>query len=63
MASISINNKEYDLDDFSEEAKQYLASLQFAQAEIKRTQGLLACLNTAASMYSKNLEDLLPSTQ
>ena len=61
MASISIDNKEYDLEDLSDEAKQYVASLQYAQAEIKRAQGLLACLNTAASMYSKNLEDLLPS--
>jgi len=60
MASININNKDYDLEDLSDEAKQYLASLQFAQAEIKKTQGILACLNTAASLYSKNLEDLLP---
>ncbi len=60
MATININNKEYDLDDLSDEAKQYLASLQYAQAEIKRAQSLLACLNTAASLYSKNLEDLLP---
>ena len=60
MATVTIDNKEYDLNDLSEDAKQYLASLQFAQAEIKRTQSLLACLNTAASLYSKNLEDLLP---
>ena len=60
MASVNINNKDYDLDDLSDEAKQYLVSLQFAQAEIKKTQSLLACLNTAASLYSKNLEDLLP---
>tara|TARA_B100000214_G_C23892586_1_gene592537 strand:+ start:623 stop:811 length:189 start_codon:yes stop_codon:yes gene_type:complete len=62
MAKVTINNKEYELDDLSDEAKQYLASLQYAQNEIKRAQGLLACLNTAASTYSKLLEDNLPST-
>lgn len=61
MATVSINDKEYNLDDLSEEAKQYLASLQYAQNEIKKTQGMLACLNTAASTYSKLLENELPS--
>ena len=61
MASVTINDKEYNLDDLSNEAKQYLSSLQFAQIELKRIQGMQACLNTAASTYSKLLEDNLPS--
>ncbi len=62
MATVSINGKDYNLDDLSEEGKTYLTSLQFTQNEIKRTQNILACLNTAASTYAKLLENELPST-
>ena len=61
MATVSINGKDYNLDDLSDDAKKYLASLQFTQNEIKKTQNILACLNTAASTYAQSLENELPS--
>ncbi len=55
MPTVTIDNKEYNLDDLSDSAKNLLASLQFAQSEIKRTQAQMAVLNTAASAYADQL--------
>ena len=38
MATISIDNKSYDLDTLSDEAKAQLASIQFVDAELARLQ-------------------------
>ena len=59
MATVTIDNKEYDLDDLSDEAKNLLASLQFAQSEIQRISGQLAIYKTAASTYSSQLNQHL----
>ena len=59
MATVTIDNKEYNLDDLSDEAKRLLASLQFAQSEIQRIQGKLAITQTAASTYSNQLNQVL----
>ena len=56
MASVTIDGKEYNLDDLSNTAKEQLASLQFAQNEIKRLEGKLAIFKTAASTYSNALK-------
>ena len=48
--------KEYDLETFSDEAKQLVASLQFTQNEIKKAENILVVLKTAAAAYSKQLE-------
>jgi len=56
MATITIDGKEYNLDDLSEKAKANLASLQFTQSEIKRHQSLLAIYNTAAASYTSVLK-------
>ena len=55
MATVTINNKEYNLDDLTDKAKENLASLQFVQNELKRQQAQIAVLNTAASAYSNAL--------
>ena len=60
MATVTIDNKEYNVDDLSEDAKQLLSSLQFAQSEIQKIQGTLALLQTAASAYSMQLKQKLP---
>tara|TARA_B100000214_G_C23887786_1_gene590300 strand:- start:226 stop:405 length:180 start_codon:yes stop_codon:yes gene_type:complete len=59
MASVTIDGKEYNLEDLSDDAKNQLASLQFAQSEIKKLEGHLAIFKTAASAYSNSLKSLL----
>ena len=56
MAKITIDNKEYDLDDLSDKAKEQLASLQFVQNEIKRLEALMAVSRTAMAAYSSALK-------
>ena len=45
--------------DLSDDAKNQLASLQFAQSEIQKLEGHLAIFKTAASAYSNSLKNLL----
>tara|TARA_Y100001968_G_scaffold308805_1_gene328010 strand:+ start:2526 stop:2711 length:186 start_codon:yes stop_codon:yes gene_type:complete len=59
MASITIDNTDYDIDDLSEEAKQQLMSLQFVQGEIKRLDAQLAVYKTASIAYSTALKNIL----
>ena len=63
MAKVNINDKEYDTDDMSEEAKKQLVSLQFAANEVKRLQSLLAVSQTAQSAYTKALIDILEDSE
>ncbi len=63
MAKITINDKEYDTDNMSDEAKNQLQSLQFASSEGKRLQGLLAINKTAQSAYTKALVDELEKAE
>ena len=53
MAKITIDNKEYESDDFSDNTKANLVSLQFAKAEINRLEALLAIARTAEISYAK----------
>jgi hypothetical protein len=59
MAKITINEKEYETDDMSEEAKTQLGSLQFVDNEIVREQMKTAALQTARNAYAKALEAAL----
>ena len=59
MANITIDGKEYDLDSLNNAAKEQLASLQFAQNEIKRLEGQIAIHKTAAAAYSSALKEEL----
>ena len=52
MPKITIDDKEYETDDMSEDARAQLGSLQFVNSEISRLQLKLAAMNTAANMYS-----------
>ena len=61
MPIITIDNKDYDLDTLSDEAKAQLASLQFVDAEIQRLNNLIATLQTARIAYSKALNAALPA--
>ena len=60
MQTIKIDNKEYDVESFSNEAKAQLASIQFVDGEIARLQAQLADMQTARNTYSKALTSMLP---
>ena len=60
MLNIRVDDKEYDITTFSEEAKAQLASLQFVDGELKRLQGQAAALQTARIAYANALKAVLP---
>lgn len=60
MPLIKIDEMEYDLEQFSEEARAHLASLQFVDAELQRLNAQAAVLQTARLAYSKALSEALP---
>ena len=59
MANVTIDGKDYDLDDLSDKAKEQLASLQFVQSEMQRLEAQLSVFKTAASAYSMALKNEL----
>jgi len=60
MATIKIDNKEYDLDTLSDECKAQLASIQFVEKELARLQAQAAALQTAKGAYLQALKSSLP---
>lgn len=60
MTTITIDNKHYELDSLSDEAKSQLASIQFVDSELARLQAKAAALQTARLAYSKALQAALP---
>ena len=63
MASINIDNMDYDIDTLSDEAKAQLQSLQFCDSELSRLQAQAAVLQTARMAYSTALKAALPVKQ
>jgi len=59
MPTIKIDEKEYELDTLSEEAKAQLGMLQFVDAELQRVNAQTAVLQTARLAYSKALQEHL----
>ena len=61
MPKIKINDKEYDSESLSDNAKQQLSSLIFVQNEIKKLNSEIAVYKTAENSYSlalnKAIED------
>lgn len=60
MPIIKIDNKDYDLDSLSQEAKAQLASIQFVDQELARLQAQAAALQTARAAYVNALKANLP---
>ena len=60
MATIKIDNKEYELDTLSKECKAQLASIQFVEQELARLQAQTAVLQTAKAAYLQGLKACLP---
>ena len=61
MPIITIDNKSYDLDNLSAEARAQLVSLQFVDQELARLQAQAAALQTARNAYAKALQAALPA--
>jgi hypothetical protein len=61
MPKITIDNQEYELDNFSTEARAQLASLQYVDAELMRLQAQTAAMQTARMAYAKALQAALPT--
>jgi len=59
MTKITIDNKDYEIESLSEDARAQLASLQYVDAELVRLQAQLAALQTARNAYASALSGLL----
>jgi hypothetical protein len=59
MNTISIDNKEYEFDKLSNEAKAQLVSLQFCDQELQRLQAQAAAYQKARMAYAKALNEAL----
>ena len=60
MATITINNQEYDSESLSDEAKAQLTSIQFVDVELQRLNAQTAVLRTARTAYANALQAALP---
>ena len=56
MATITIDGKEYNVEDLSDSAKGQLSSLQFVQSENRKLEAQIAVNKTAASLYTNALK-------
>ena len=56
MPNITIDGKEYDLDSLSDQAKEQVVNLQFAQGEVQRLNAKIAVCQTAIAGYSAALK-------
>lgn len=61
MPTITIDNKSYDLDSLSNDAKAQLTSLQFCDQELARLKAQAPALQTARIAYDKALQAALPA--
>jgi len=59
--NIKIDDKEYDVDTLSDEAKNQLVSIQLVDSGLARLQAKAAALQTARMAYSKALQAALPA--
>jgi hypothetical protein len=57
--TITIDDKDYDLDDLSDECKVEIQSLQFCEGEIARLNAKLAVAGTARIAYQRAVAKLL----
>ena len=59
MGKVTIDEKEYETDEMSDEAKQQLISLQWVTNEIQSKNLSLAALQTARIAYGRALKEAL----
>ena len=61
MTTITIDNRDYELDTLSDAAKAQLQSLRFVDTELQRLNAQAAVLQTARAAYAKALQAALPT--
>ena len=59
MPNITIDGKEYDIDELSDEAKAQVASLNFVDQELARLTARVAAMQTARNTYGRALNEIL----
>ena len=59
MPNITIDGKEYDTDQLSDEAKNQLISIQFVDRKLQEVQLEQAAYQTARNAYAKALNEIL----
>ena len=59
MAIVTIDGKEYAIENLHEDAKAQLISLQFVDSELAKLQAQLAAMQTARNAYAVALNELL----
>lgn len=59
MTTVTIDGKEYDLDQIPQEGKAQLASIQFVDAELARLNAKIAAFQTARIAYGNELKKYL----
>jgi len=60
MATVKIEDRDYELDHLSEEAQRQIASIQFVETELQRLNSQTAVLKTARETYIAALKAQLP---
>ena len=63
MTTITIDNKEYELESLSDDAKAQLVSLQFVDQKLAQLNAELAVFQTARIGYSNALNTALPKDE
>ena len=63
MTIITIDNKEFEFESLSEDAKAQLISMQFVDQEIAQLQARLAAMQTARIGYANALNEALPKKE
>ena len=58
--TVTIDDKEYTLDNLSDKAKEDLASLRVVDQKIEQNKQELAILQTARNAYARSLNEQLP---
>ncbi len=63
MPTINIDNKEYDFEKLSDNAKMQLTNIQFVDAEMQRLNAKAAVFQTARSVYAQALNEELQKSE
>ena len=61
MPNITIDNQQYDVDTFSQEARQQLEMLVACENKLRELQRDSIITQTARNAYAAKLKDLLPT--
>lgn len=59
VATITVDDKEYDVDSLSDESRAQLGSLRYVDSELARLQAQAAALQTARIAYGRALKQAL----